>query len=110
MSWNLPLYASESNVVLDRFSGVILIPTAFSWLWITWTDATQSEYPPMLMILNDSGLPDFVWNTPPDLLKPAFCRIETALPGLYVILPARPLSSQLLNVGVTIPVWFDAGS
>jgi len=36
----------------------------------------------MLRILNDSALPEGVWKTPPDFLKPAFSRIETAFAGL----------------------------
>ena len=48
---------SESNVELDKLRGVIAMPTARRLLWITWTEATQSEKPPLLMIVNDSGWP-----------------------------------------------------
>ena len=43
----------------DRFSGVTWIPTDLSSLWITLTDATQSEKPPLLMMVKESGLPSF---------------------------------------------------
>ena len=41
----------------DRLSGVIWMPTALRSLWMTFTAATQSEKPPLLMIVNESGLP-----------------------------------------------------
>ena len=47
------------------------------------TAATQSENPPLLTMVNDSGLPDGVWKMPLEpCLKPAFSRIEIAFAGL----------------------------
>jgi len=71
-------------VVAARFSGVIWIPTALKSCWMVWTAATQSENPPLLTILKDSGWPDGVWKMPSEpRLNPAFSRIDIALAGLY---------------------------
>ena len=68
--------------MLDRLSGVIWMPTALRSLWITFTAATQSEKPPLLMIVNESGLPFFSKMPLPPFLYPARSRIEMALDGL----------------------------
>jgi len=64
----------------------------------------------MLTIVNESGLPDGVWKTPPDSVKPAALRVAIAFAGLYEYALASPGFSQLLNVGLTTPVWFAGGS
>ena len=47
------------------------------------TAATQSENPPLLTMLNDSGLPDGgLEDAVGARLNPALCRIEIALAGL----------------------------
>ena len=68
--------------MLDRLSGVTWMPTAFRSLWTTFTAATQSEKPPLLMMVNESGLPFFSKMPLLPRVNPAASRIEMALAGL----------------------------
>ena len=51
-------------MVAARFSGVTWIPTALRLVWMVCTAATQSENPPLLRMVKDSGWPDGVWKIP----------------------------------------------
>ena len=58
------------------------MPTALRLVCSTLTAATQSENPPLLMMLKDSFWPPLAMMPSEPFLKPAAVRIEMALDGL----------------------------
>ena len=68
----------------------------------------------MLMTVNCSFCPAAFAMMPSEpMWKPADSSSDVALAGSYAVAPGRQtawLSSELENVGVTMPVWFAGGS